>query len=299
VSGGNGHTVVLTFTRAPARVVSLVPSMTESLIDLGVHQSLVGVTDYCPMPPGPEGTVARVGGTRAPRLDDIVALRPELVLANQEENSRASVEALEARGLQVWVTFPRRIDEALRILWTLIELFRIPRAAARIKTLEVTLEWASRAAGADPGVRTFCPIWASDPGADPAWWMTFNHHTYADDVLGVSGGVNVFAERERRYPLDADLGLAPSEDPGDRDTRYPRVTVGEVVAAAPELILLPSEPYAFGSDDAARIRDLLAETPAVRSGRVVPVDGSLLTWHGTRLARALAELPSLVQMVRR
>lgn len=298
MSGGNGHTVVLTFTRAPERVVSLVPSMTESLIDLDVSQALVGVTDYCPIvPPPASGSVARIGGTKSPRLDDIVALRPDLVIANQEENSRSVVEDLEARGLPVWVTFPRCIEDALRVLWQLIELFRIPRAAARIKTLEVTVDWAHRAAASGPGVRVFCPIWASETGDDVPWWMTFNRNTYAHDVLAVAGGMNVFADRDRRYPLEADLSGAEAEEPGERDTRYPRVTVDEIVTAAPELILLPSEPYAFGDDDEARLRESLRETPAVRLGRVLSVDGSLLTWHGTRLARALAELPSLVQTV--
>jgi ABC-type Fe3+-hydroxamate transport system substrate-binding protein len=295
LSGGNGHTVVLTFARAPRRVVSLVPSMTESLIDLGAADAVVGITDYCPIPPGRESAVARVGGTKSPRVEDILALAPDLVIANQEENSQASVEALEAGDLKVWVTFPRRIDDALRILWTLIELFRIPRAGARVKTLEVTLEWARRAAGSTPGVRVFCPIWASDTTGSTPWWMTFNRDTYAHDVLQVAGGANVFADRSRRYPLDADLGAASAEDPGVRDTRYPRVTAEEVLQAAPDLILLPSEPYAFHEEDGARLRSLLAETPAVRNGRVLPVDGSLLTWHGTRLARALVELPSVVQ----
>jgi len=295
MSGGNGHTVVLTFTRAPQRVVSLVPSMTESLIDLGASSALVGVTDYCPLPPGPEGTVSRVGGTKSPRVEEVVALRPDLVIANQEENSRDSVEAMEAEGLKVWVTFPRRIAEAVRILWTLIELFRIPRAAPRVKTLEVALEWASRAAEGAPGVRVFCPIWASETGAARPWWMTFNRKTYAHDVLSVSGGRNVFADRDRRYPLDADLGITAAEDPGSRDIRYPRVTSEEIREMEPELILLPSEPYAFGAEDGARLRALLDGTPAVRQGRVIPVDGSLLTWHGTRLARALVELPSLMQ----
>ena len=299
MNGGNGHTAILTFTRAPERVVSLVPSMTESLIDLGVGNALVGVTDYCPLPEGPEGAVARVGGTKSPNLEAIVGLHPDLVIANQEENSRASVEALEAEGLRVWVTFPRRVSDAIRILWTLVELFRIPRAAPKVKTLEVTFEWTERAASSATPVRVFCPIWASERADSTPWWMTFNRDTYAHDVLSLAGGMNVFSGRDRRYPLDADLGMAPTEDSGERDTRYPRVTVEEILAAQPELVLLPSEPYAFGPDDEERLRRLLGPTPAVQGDRVVAVDGSLLTWHGTRLARALAELPSLVQPVPR
>jgi ABC-type Fe3+-hydroxamate transport system substrate-binding protein len=96
----------------------------------------------------------------------------------------------------------------------------------------------------------------------------------------------------RRYPLTADLGLAQPEDPGTRDTRYPRVTPAEISQAAPEVILLPDEPFAFGEQERLRLKRLLAETPAVRHDRVRLIDGSLLTWHGTRLARALAEIPA-------
>ncbi|HET7010605.1 MAG TPA: helical backbone metal receptor [Anaerolineales bacterium] len=298
MSGGNGHTVILTYTQAPQRVVSLVPSTTESLFDLGAGSSIVGVTDYCPLPAAAETSVPRVGGTKSPDVEAIVALRPDLVVANQEENSQSSVEALEARGMRVWVTFPRTAADAVQILWTLVELFRLPRAAPKVKTLEVTLEWASRAAGSGQAVRVFCPIWAGERGDSSLWWMTFNHETYAHDVLSVAGGINVFAGRPRRYPLEADLGQAAPEEAGSRDTRYPRVSAEEIISTDPEVILLPSEPYAFGSGDTDRIRETLETTRAVRDGRVIAVDGSLLTWHGTRLARALAELPSLLQPVK-
>jgi ABC-type Fe3+-hydroxamate transport system substrate-binding protein len=125
--------------------------------------------------------------------------------------------------------------------------------------------------------------------------MTANRATYVHDVLRLCGGANVFAERERRYPLAADLDPAqPAEAhaPG-RDTRYPRVTSAEVVALAPEVILLPSEPYPFAEADLAAF-DAWPEMPAVQSGRIHLVDGSALTWPGTRLAAALAELPALL-----
>ena len=123
------------------------------------------------------------------------------------------------------------------------------------------------------------------------WMMTFNFQTYMSDVLAKCGGMNVFSGRMRRYPLDADLGLADPVEAGDRDTRYPRVTLDEIRQAAPEIILLPSEPYEFGEDDIPQIKEWLADTPAVRDDRVHLIDGSLLTWPGTRLARALADLP--------
>ncbi len=295
MSGGNGFTAILTFSRPPERVVSLVPSLTDSLFDLGADRYLVGVTDFCRPPAEAEGRLERVGGTRTPDIDAIVRLKPELVLANQEENSREAVESLEAAGLKVWVTFPRSVDEVLSLLWALVRLFNVPASGNRIRTLEVTLEWERRASAQRTPVRVFAPVWQGAAEDGTPWWMTFNRFTYAHDVLAHCGGENVFGDRERRYPLEADLGLASPESPGERDTRYPRVTAAEVVHAAPEVILLPDEPYAFGDQEEANLRRLLTDTPAVRSGRVLRIDGRLLTWHGTRLARALAELPALLQ----
>ena len=123
--------------------------------------------------------------------------------------------------------------------------------------------------------------------------MTFNQHTYAADVLRAVGGKNIFSNRRRRYPLASDLGKAQEQDPGEADTRYPRVTLEEIRDAAPSVILLPDEPFNFTETHRQEICQLLAGTPAVQNGRVHLVDGSLITWHGTRLARAILELPSL------
>jgi ABC-type Fe3+-hydroxamate transport system substrate-binding protein len=292
MGGGNGYSAILTFLRPPTRVVSLVPSMTESIFDLGAGASLIGVTDYCRPPEDSTPRLTRIGGTKSPNVAGILALKPDLVVANQEENSRESVEALEAGGAKVWVTFPRSVEDAIAILWVLIRLFDIPAAGSKVRTLEVTLDWQMRSAHATPPVSVFCPIWQGVTGKGVLWWMTFNRETYAHDVLARCGGNNIFADRSRRYPLEADLGQAEAEDAGSRDTRYPRLTPEEVILAQPEAILIPDEPFAFSDDDEIRLRSLLAETPAVQANRVHRIDGSLLTWHGTRLARALAELPN-------
>jgi ABC-type hemin transport system substrate-binding protein len=295
MSGGNGYSAILTFTRPPRRVVSLVPSMTESLFDLGAGQCLVGVTDYCRPPEDALQRLKRVGGTKSPRVEEILALKPELVMANQEENTKETVEAIEAGGARVWVTFPRSVDDAIAILWVLIRLFDVPNAGSKVRTLEVTLDWQMRSSQAASRARVFCPIWQGVTGKGVLWWMTFNRDTYAHDVLQRCGGENVFIGRSRLYPLEADLGEGQAEDPGGRDTRYPRVTPEEVAKAEPEVILIPDEPFAFSDDDELRLRAVLAETPAVRENRVQRIDGSLLTWHGTRLARALAEIPNCLQ----
>ncbi len=284
----NGHRIVHTFHSPPKRVVSLVPSMTESLCDLGFGEALVGITDYCVHPAGKLEGLPRLGGPKNPRVDDIIALQPELVIANWEENTRHSVEALEAAGVRVWVTFPQTVRQALDVLWVLADLFHSGLAAARIESLEIGLEWAQKAAQQRPPIRYFCPIWHEKTAAGRSWWMTFNQQTYPHDLLQALGGENVFAVRQRRYPLEADLGLAEPQDAKERDTRYPRLSLDEVRQAAPELILLPDEPYNFSESHKEELQTLLAGTPALQ------LDGSLITWHGTRLSKALQVLPDLL-----
>ena len=293
-----GNLADLTFPHAPRRVVSLVPSLTESLFQLGCGDRLVGVTDYCVHPAEGVRGLPRVGGTKRPDLGRVKAARPELILASREENSREAVETLQAEGLSVWVTFPTTVAGTLELLWALVRVLEVPHLTPVVDALERAAELAAAAAENMPPVRVFCPIWREPAGpAAPQWWMTFNGATYMHDLLRLCGAENVFADRERRYPLAADLGQAPAEPPDPaRDTRYPRVTPAEVAARAPDLILLPSEPYPFTMDDGAAW-EAFPDLPAVRQGRLLTLDGSLLTWPGTRLARALSEVPALIRPV--
>lgn len=292
----------------PQRVVSLVPSVTESLFDLGLGHTVVGRTDYCVHPAEGVAAVPSVGGTKNARTAEIIALSPDLVIANREENTQAIIESLQAAGLPVWLTFPKTMREAIDLLWDLVRRFDIPQQGHRLVPLEKAYEWAAAAAAnaETPRPRVFCPIWrgaafrrgaaSGDEAGDaaaPGWWMTINGDTYVNDVITTCGGQNIFADRERRYPLAADLDPAqPGTSALDRDDRYPRVTVAEIVAAHPEVIILPSEPFSFMQAD-ADFWSQFPDLPAVKNNRIYLVDGSLLTWHGTRLALALRELPSL------
>jgi iron complex transport system substrate-binding protein len=255
---------------------------------------MVGITDYCIHPAESLVNLPRLGGTRNPRLDEIIDLRPELVLANWEENTRVAVEYLEDHGLAVWVTFPKTVRQALDMLWTLVGLFRSQAAVVRLEMLELTLDWAVSAAAERASVPGFCPVWSERTKEGVEWWMTFNQDTYSHDLLALLGFKNVFGERRRLYPLEADLGLVEPEDPGERDTRYPRVTLEEIEAARPEVLLLPSEPFAFDEDHRQHLAAILPSVPAIQQGRVHLVDGSLIAWPGTRLAHALRELPALL-----
>jgi ABC-type hemin transport system substrate-binding protein len=273
-------------------VVSLVPSLTESLFELGLGESLVGITNYCINPKESVRRLPRIGGTKDARLADILALRPDMVIASQEENSQEMVTHLQEEGIPILVANPRSVSQAIEVLWQLVDLYHSQPAGQRLRTLEMPLDWARTARAGLPEVLYFCPIWQDITTQGQGWWMVFNRHTYASDLLGLFGGVNIFANRSRRYPLEADLGKAQAEPAGERDTRYPRVTLEEVLAAQPELILLPSEPYSFSEADLNRFLELFSKTPAARHGKVFQVDGSLITWYGTRLGRALNELPA-------
>jgi ABC-type Fe3+-hydroxamate transport system substrate-binding protein len=255
----------------------------------------VAVTDYCVYPPAAVAGLPRVGGTKNPDCAQILAVKPDLVLANWEENRPDDVAALQAAGVPVWVTFPCSVRGALDVLWATIQLFAAPHLSATLDALERSYEWTSQVAGHAPATRVFVPIWREPAAAAGRvdWWMTANRATYLHDVLRVCGGENVFGSRDRRYPLAADLDpeRTPAEhDPG-RDARYPRVSPAEVAAQAPDVILLPSEPYAFADADLAAF-DEFPEMPAVSRRRIQLIDGTWLTWPGTRLAAALAELPS-------
>jgi len=255
------------FPHPPHRVISLVPSITESLFDLGVGEHLAGATDYCIRPAGPLAAVPRVGGPKNPEVEQIIALQPDLVIANQEENRKVDVEALQAAGLPVWVTFPRTVAQTLEMLWDIVHLFGIADRAAGLVTIERAYDWAKRAAESAEPVRVFCPIWREP-------WMTISADTYTHDLLRVCGGRNIFA----------DWGEA----------RYPTITLYDVAALTPDVILLPNEPFSFDEQHIADF-DAYPQIPAVRDGRVLLVDGALLTWYGTRLGRALQQIPAWLQ----
>lgn len=277
--------------KVPERVVSLVPSLTESLFDLGLGDCVVGITDYCIHPRERLVSVPRLGGTKNARIEDIQALEPDLVIANHEENNRETIEHLKNAGIPVWVTFPLTVADTFADLRNIARLFQNSAAFIQIDMLERAIEWTQSAAEGNIARSFFCPIWFDRFNEEIPWWMTFNDQTYCGDLLRILGGMNVFAERERSNPIAADLGIDNGTKSVNDDARYPRVSKDEVIAANPEIILLPDEPYHFRADHLRKIERLLSETRAVRERTIFFVDGTLITWHGTRLGIALRELP--------
>jgi ABC-type Fe3+-hydroxamate transport system substrate-binding protein len=278
---------------APARrIVSLVPSETESVCDLVGEGALVGCTDYCEEPEGVRDRVPSVGGTKGFDVDAVVRLEPDLILANKEENSRKGVEALIDRGLPVHVSFPTTVGESVALLGSLATLLGLDAERVHIVQRARRAYDARARAPVSQRLRVFVPIWM-----DPL--MTFDGRVVSSDLLELCGADNVFADRPRRYPLAADLGRAeamPDHRVGDRDTRYPRITMDEVVARAPDVVLLPDEPYCFTEEDAAVFRAL--PIPAARHGTVVLCSGKEILWYGTRLAGSIERVAALMDSLR-
>jgi ABC-type Fe3+-hydroxamate transport system substrate-binding protein len=270
----------LLFLRPPRRIVSLVPSDTASLFALGAGERLVGRTRYCVEPAGAIEGVPVVGGTKDVEVDAVRRLDPDLVIANQEENARAPIEALVRLQLPVYVSFPRRVADGLGHLARLARILGVEEEPAARELLRRGYRALAKPPPARR-VRAFVPIWM-----DPL--MTVNAETFIHDALRLAGAENVFADRLRRHPLQADLGFAEARPEGDRDTRYPRVTLDEVRARAPELVLLPDEPHPFSEADAAVFRDALPEA------RAVFCSGRDLCWYGARSVEGIPRLRALV-----
>jgi iron complex transport system substrate-binding protein len=289
----NLEDILMKLDEKPPKIVSLVPSYTESLFDLGFGAWVVGVTDYCIHPASELANVQRVGGVKDASIEQILALAPDVVIANQEENSSDTIHCLEDAGISVWLSFPKSVADMFDVLGGMVRFYHDESASLRVRFLETSFDWAMQAAVEQPKQTFFCPIWQGQQDNGKVWWMTFNSDTYASDLLEKLGGENVFATRQRRYPLEAEFDLVQAENPGQRDTRYPCVSLEEVIATQPHVILLPDEPFEFDEARLAQIMELLADTPAVKAQRVYRIDGSLIAWYGTRIRLALETIPDL------
>ena len=254
----------------PQRIVSLVPSITETLFALGAGERVVGVTSFCSYPAEEVVRIPKVGGTKNPQLEDIVDLAPDIVILNDEENRHEDYVWLEERGVPVYITAPRTVTQGIAMIEGLGELVGCQQAgrslATRLRHQAATL--AHRNQHNQP-LRVFCPIWRKP-------WMSFNADTYCDDMLRCCGAENIF----RTHP-----------------DRYCTVSLKEAAAADPQLVLLPSEPYPFTEKHFVHLR-ALAETQAGKAGHFYCVDGMALCWYGPRIADGFEQLSRLLNYVR-
>jgi ABC-type Fe3+-hydroxamate transport system substrate-binding protein len=235
------------------RVVSLCPSLTELVYDLGRGDALVGRTKFCVHPADRVAAVPSVGGTKNPKIDRVVALAPDLVLLNEEENRREDAEALQAAGVACHVSFPKTVPETAAMVRSIAAALDAREAGEHIAAdIEGRLARVRARVGDAPPVRWAYLIWRRP-------WMTVNGDTFVSAMLTAAGGENVFA---------------------DRTLRYPTVEPTELAAADPALVLLASEPFPFAEPHA----DELAAATGLPRERFRLVDGELLSWHGSRTA---------------
>ncbi|MET9831912.1 helical backbone metal receptor [Streptomyces sp. NPDC006385] len=225
------------------RVVSLVPSLTET-VAASAPGVLIGATDWCSHPPGLD--VTRVGGTKNPDVEQILALAPDLVIANEEENREPDLAALRAAGVEVLVTEVRNVPQAFRELTRVLDACGVTARPRWLDEAERT--WTSLPA---PERRTTAvvPIWRRP-------WMVLGRDTFAGDVLTRLGVDHLYATHEDRYP---------------------RIPLDTLRAASPDVVLLPDEPYRFTADDGP---EAFPGLPCVL------VSGRHLTWYGPSLGEA-------------
>ena len=243
----------------PKRIVSVVPSQTELLFDLGLEEEVVGITKFCVHPEEWFRTKTRIGGTKQLHLDKIRELQPDLIIANKEENTQEQIEAL-ATEYPVWVSDIQTIDQGLVMIEWIGELTGKAEAAAKIITeIEKGFSQLQKASSAN-SVAYF--IWYKP-------WMSVGGDTFISDMIERIGWKNVFGDR----------------------SRYPEISLEELKVANPELVLLSSEPFPFKEKHIAEIKEVLPEA------EVRLVDGEMFSWYGSRMRLAPGYISSLLERV--
>ena len=248
----------------PQRLVSLVPSTTESVCAFGAGDRLVGCTRYCTHPPAALAGLARIGGTKNPDRERVMSLQPDLVLANAEENRPEDLDWFAAR-VPVLVQTPRTVAEAVAALRELALAVGDSGAALAAVDRTVAALAATNVTDASSSPRVYYAIWRKP-------WMTVGGDTFVHDVLRCCGATNVAADAEGRYPE-----MAPDA----------------AVSRGVDVVLLASEPWEF---DDAQLRELGAAATFGRA-RLVLCDGRDFSWHGTHMAVGLRRAHALLRHV--
>jgi ABC-type Fe3+-hydroxamate transport system substrate-binding protein len=239
------------------RIISLVPSVTETLFELGLGDQIVAITRWCTRPPEQVRMKPKIGGTKNPKIDQIAQLNPDLVILDCDENRMEDAKALEKFGIKTVSIFPKTINDSVKMLQDFGKMFSV-----ETKTEEWIMEIEQRRkAVRRERIRTLILIWRAP-------YMTVNFDTYVHSAAQMFGFDNVFAS----HPL-----------------RYPKVTAKEIQNANPECVLFPDEPYPFRSKHIEMFKKEFPELKAVQTNRLLTFDGSYIAWHGYGTLRALRE----------
>ena len=245
--------------KSPKSIISLVPSQTELLFDLGLQQSIKGVTKFCIHPADKVAGVTRIGGTKNFNFEKIASLKPDLIIGNKEENYQQGIEQLKQQ-YPVWMSDIENVDDALQMIVQLSELTGASQEGielqAKIRQSFIEMERTTRTKVA--GMRCAYLIWQNP-------YMTVGHDTFIDDVLSRAGYCNVFTEH----------------------ARYPEISLQAMQKAKLDVLFLSSEPYPFKNKHVAYFSEQLPNT------KVMLVDGEPFSWYGSRLAKTVGYLNQL------
>lgn len=233
----------------PRRIISLVPSQTELLYDLGLEDKIVGLTKFCVHPSERVKGVSKIGGTKNIKTELIRSLAPDLVIANKEENVKEQVEAL-AIDFPVWISDVHDLGSALEMINHVGQITGQSTTAARLANdIAAGFDSIEKANGTKHTAAYL--IW-KDP------WMTAGGDTFISKMMGKAGFENIFASYDR----------------------YPSISLSDISEKKPDLILLSSEPYPFKEVHIPLLQECCL------SAKVIVVDGEMFSWYGSRLLKA-------------
>jgi len=245
----------------PKRIISLVPSQTELLFDLGLEEEVVGVTKFCIHPAEKVKGKVKIGGTKQYDFDKIAALNPDLIIGNKEENEQTQIEELAAK-YPVWMSDIATLNDALQMIQMVGQVIQKEvEATDLIRVIEDNFQKNINTKHPHPlkgGIRV-----ASLTAAYFIWkkpYMVAAKNTFIDEMMRVAGFTNVYREK----------------------SRYPTTNLAELHALQPEIILLSSEPYPFKMKHVAEFQ------AACPDAKVRIVDGEMFSWYGSRLVKSAA-----------
>jgi ABC-type Fe3+-hydroxamate transport system substrate-binding protein len=251
----------LTLPQVPQRIVSLVPSQTELLFDLGLGERIVGVTKFCIHPKKQVKEKTIVGGTKNFKLDVIEQLQPDLIIGNKEENYKEGIEQLQQK-YPVWMSDIYTLEDSLEMMQLVGQITGTETIAHQL-TRTIRSGFDQLQLPAQPTINTAYFIWRNP-------YMAVGGNNFIDNILQHCGFINAFADLER----------------------YPEISPELLQQTSPQLILLSSEPYPFSEKHIAEFQTLCP------LATIKVVDGEMFSWYGSRLTLAPEYLQGLIEEVR-
>lgn len=248
--------ISVTLPHNPQRIVSLICSITETLFALGLGNRIAGRTNYCIKPMPQVKSVKKIGGPKNPDIGAILALNPDSVIANIEENEKEDINRLENEGIPVFVTYPRTVKDSLTLIRTLGLITGSEQTAESFykKAENVVQRTLKQADSITHRPTVIYLVWRKP-------YMSINKDTYIHNVITLCGGINIYA---------------------GRPDRYPEITIEDIVNEQPDIIFLPSEPFPFKKKHVKEFMHY-GTIPAVSNNKVLTVEGELFSWYGIRM----------------